>query len=47
VAGEWTLHQVLVFFNFSGAEGKGGSFNGVGVRTMIIEQMQQANESTR
>jgi hypothetical protein len=34
--GEWTLRQVLRFFNFSGAEGKDDCFSGVGVPTMIL-----------
>jgi hypothetical protein len=41
------LRQVLVFFNFSGAKGKGNCFSGVGVPTMILEQVQQAKEQAR
>jgi hypothetical protein len=46
---EWivALRQVLVFFNFSDAEGKGESFCGDGVPTMMLEQVQQAKEQTR
>ena len=44
--GEWTLRQVLVFFNFNGAEGKGRSFRGDGVPTVMLEQAQQAKEQT-